>query len=49
MIIGAGSLVNKDIPDGVVAAGVPCKPIGDFDRYKEKMKHLSWEEGKDGH
>tara|TARA_Y100000590_G_scaffold454140_1_gene600408 strand:- start:416 stop:934 length:519 start_codon:yes stop_codon:yes gene_type:complete len=26
-IIGAGSLVNKDIPDNVVAAGVPAKII----------------------
>lgn len=26
-IIGAGSVVNKDIPDGVIAAGVPCKVI----------------------
>lgn len=26
-IIGAGSVVNKDIPDGVIAAGNPCKVI----------------------
>ncbi len=26
-IIGAGSVVNKDIPSGVIAAGVPCKVI----------------------
>lgn len=26
-IIGAGSVVNKDIPDGVIVAGVPCKVI----------------------
>ena len=26
-VIGAGSLVNKDIPEGVVAAGNPCKVI----------------------
>lgn len=37
VIIGAGSLVCKDIPDGVVAAGVPCKIIGSFDEYKEKI------------
>ena len=24
-VIGAGSVVNHDIPSGVVAAGVPCK------------------------
>lgn len=26
-IIGAGSVVTKDIPDNVIAAGVPCKVI----------------------
>ena len=26
-IIGAGSVVNKDIPEGVIAAGVPCRVI----------------------
>ena len=25
-VIGSGSLVNKDIPPGVVAAGIPAKP-----------------------
>ena len=28
-IIGAGSLVTKDIPDNVVAYGSPCKIIRD--------------------
>ena len=35
-IIGAGSVVNKSIPSGSVAAGVPCKIIGSFDEYKKK-------------
>ena len=26
-VIGAGSVVTKDIPEGVIAAGVPCKVI----------------------
>ncbi len=26
-VIGAGSIVNRDIPSGVLAVGVPCKPI----------------------
>ena len=29
-VIGAGSVVTKDIPSGVVAAGNPCKPIKDI-------------------
>ena len=37
VIIGAGSVITGDIPDGVVAAGVPCKVIGDFENYKNKM------------
>lgn len=37
VIFGAGSIVTKDISDGVVAAGVPCKPIGTFDGFKEQM------------
>ena len=26
-VIGAGSVVTRDIPEGVLAAGVPCKVI----------------------
>lgn len=41
-VIGAGSIVTKDIPAGVVAVGNPCRvlrPIGDRDRefyYKDR-------------
>lgn len=38
VIVGAGSLVNKSIPDGVIVAGVPCKVIGNFEDYQEKIK-----------
>lgn len=38
VIIGAGSLVNKSIPDGTVAAGVPCKVIGKFEDYKKRIE-----------
>lgn len=27
VVVGAGSVVTKDIPSGTVAAGVPCKII----------------------
>ena len=37
VIIGAGSLVNRSIPSGTVAAGVPCKVIGSFEDYQRKM------------
>jgi len=41
VIIGAGSLVTKDIPDDCVVAGVPAKVIGKTSEYiareKEKM------------
>lgn len=35
-IIGACSLVNRDIPSGVVAAGNPCKVICTLDEYRKK-------------
>ena len=38
VIIGAGSIVNKDIPSNVVAAGCPCKVICTLDEYIEKHK-----------
>ena len=37
VIIGAGSIVTKDIPDGCVAAGIPCRIIGKFEDYKKKV------------
>ena len=38
VIIGAGSLVNKDIPANSVVAGVPAKVLGTFDDYLEKRR-----------
>lgn len=38
VIIGANSLVNKDIPDNCVAAGNPCKVIMSLEKYHEKRK-----------
>ena len=37
-IIGACSLVNKDIPANVVAVGNPCKVICTLEEYREKHK-----------
>lgn len=38
-IIGAGSVVTKDIPSNTVAAGVPAKVISSIEEYYEKNKH----------
>ena len=35
-IIGAGSVVNKDIPSGVLAAGNPCRVIRKITKEDEK-------------
>lgn len=41
VIVGSGSLVNKDIPDNCVYAGVPARYICSFDEYVEKAKRYS--------
>lgn len=40
-IIGAGSIVTRDIPDNSVAAGVPARVIKTTDEYLENMKKKS--------
>lgn len=39
-IIGAGSVVTKDIPANVVAAGVPCRVVGTRERYINKVQKI---------
>jgi acetyltransferase-like isoleucine patch superfamily enzyme len=41
VIIGAGSIVTKDIPDNSVATGVPARVIKTVDEYLEQMKKKS--------
>jgi acetyltransferase-like isoleucine patch superfamily enzyme len=41
VIIGAGSIVSKDIPDNTVAAGIPARPIKSVDAYLESAKRRS--------
>ena len=45
-VIGAGSVVTKDLPAGVVAVGNPCRvlrEISDYDReYYFKNKKIDW-------
>ena len=50
-VIGAGSVVTKDIPDWCIAAGNPCKvirPITDADKRKlykdEELDETAWKE-----
>ena len=43
VIIGAGSLVTKDIPDNSVYGGVPAKYICSFDEYVKKAERYSEE------
>lgn len=53
-VIGAGSIVTRDIPDNSVAVGVPARVIKSSDEYFEKLQkeslhlgHLSWKEKDD--
>lgn len=36
VIVAAGSLVNRDVPDGSVVAGVPAKVVGNFEDFVRK-------------
>ena len=38
VVIGAGSVVTKDIPDNSVAIGVPAKVVSSFDDFQAKIK-----------
>ncbi|MBR1792797.1 MAG: hypothetical protein IJ764_04075 [Bacteroidales bacterium] len=41
VIVGSGSLVNKDVPDNSVVAGVPARRICSFDEYLAKATAYS--------
>lgn len=47
-VIGAGSVVTRDIPDNVVAAGNPCRvlrEVGEHDReFFYRQEKIDWEE-----
>lgn len=36
ILIAAGSVVTKDIPDNSIVGGVPAKVIGSFDEYVKR-------------
>lgn len=39
-MIGAGSLVNKEIPSGVIACGNPCKVLRKIDDMDKNKYHM---------
>ncbi|MCG5470398.1 DapH/DapD/GlmU-related protein [Micromonospora zamorensis] len=40
-VIGAGSIVTRDIPDNTVAAGVPARPLRTTDEYLKQLQAKS--------
>lgn len=36
VVIGAGSVVSRSIPNGTIAAGNPCRPIRTIEEYEER-------------
>lgn len=43
-VVGAGAVVTKDVPPGVVVGGVPAVPIGDrpLQHYAYKLGRAAW-------
>ena len=40
VIVGAGSIVTKSIPDGWMVAGNPCKHVGYTEDWYDKVKEM---------
>ncbi len=46
VIVAAGSLVNKDVPDNSIVAGIPARVVGSFEDFVNKrMAEERWPEG----
>lgn len=41
-IVGAGAIVTKDVPEGVIVAGAPARVIGSFEDFRNKRS--AWTE-----
>jgi len=37
-IVAAGAVVNKNVPEGAIVAGVPARKVGDVDELVERLK-----------
>lgn len=44
VLIAAGSIVNRDIPDNSVAVGIPARVVGTYDALVEKRKQSKYPE-----
>lgn len=47
VIIGAGSIVTREIPDNCVAVGSPCRKIYSIEEYHQKRKEAQLDEAAD--
>ena len=41
VVVAAGSLVNKDVPDNSVVGGIPARVLGSFDDFVDKRKEFT--------